>query len=215
LLKAACGGPPTLYYVHTDHLNRPIRMSNGAKAMVWSAEYQPWGAVQSLSGPLTMDLRFPGQWFQLEAGLHYNWHRHYDPTLGRYTQPDPLGFVDGPSVFGYVRGSPYRYIDTDGRNPAVCAIPGVCPVIVQTVIEACTIAWIFLQNTLNDELSDEEYLEQCKDLCHQDNPDKFRQFCRHAGNKGWIKQRLYLCYKAADSNNPNECEGYCNAAFGE
>jgi RHS repeat-associated protein len=30
---------------------------------------------------------------QLEAGLHYNWHRHYDPSLGRYTQPDPLGFV--------------------------------------------------------------------------------------------------------------------------
>jgi len=92
-------------------------MSNGAKAMVWQAEYQPWGAVQSLSGPLTMDLRFPGQWFQLEAGLHYNWHRHYDPTLGRYTQPDPLGFVDGPSVYGYARNSPYRYVDSNGLTP--------------------------------------------------------------------------------------------------
>ena len=80
---------PATYYVHTDHLHRPIRLSNAAKAFVWLAEYQPWGAVQSLSGALALDLRFPGQWFQLEAGLHYNWHRHYDATLGRYTQPDP------------------------------------------------------------------------------------------------------------------------------
>ena len=62
-----------------------------------------------------MDLRFPGQWFQLEAGLHYNWHRHYDPSLGRYTQRDPLGFVDGPSVYGYAGGSPLVFIDKDGR----------------------------------------------------------------------------------------------------
>ncbi len=106
---------PATYYVHTDHLHRPIRMSNAAKSIVWSAEYQPWGAVQSLSGALTLDLRFPGQWFQLEAGLHYNWHRHYDASLGRYTQPDPLGFVDGPSVYGYAGGSPYRYVDPSGR----------------------------------------------------------------------------------------------------
>jgi RHS repeat-associated protein len=37
-----------------------------------------------------LDARFPGQWFQLESGLAYNWHRHYDASLGRYVQPDPL-----------------------------------------------------------------------------------------------------------------------------
>ena len=42
--------------------------------------------------------------------------RRDDPTLGRYTQPDPLGFVDGPSVYGYAGGSPLRYVDRDGRN---------------------------------------------------------------------------------------------------
>jgi hypothetical protein len=51
----------------------------------------------------------------MEAGLHYNWHRHYDPTLGRYTQPDPLGFVDGPSVFSYAGNSPSQGVDKDGR----------------------------------------------------------------------------------------------------
>ena len=62
-----------------------------------------------------MDLRFPGQWFQLEAGLHYNWHRHYDPSLGRYTQPDPLGFVDGPSVYGYAGAEPVTGVDPSGE----------------------------------------------------------------------------------------------------
>jgi RHS repeat-associated protein len=76
-------------------------------------------------------LRQDGQWFQLgpdaqwasegpteSAGLHYNWHRHYDVPVGRYTQPDPLGFVDGPGVYGYAGGSPQQYVDRDGRFSA-------------------------------------------------------------------------------------------------
>jgi RHS repeat-associated protein len=50
------------------------------------------------------------------TGLHYNWHRSYDPTLGRYTQPDPLGFVDGPSVYAYAGGLPQQAVHPDGRN---------------------------------------------------------------------------------------------------
>jgi RHS repeat-associated protein len=67
-----------------------------------------------------MDLRFPGQWFQLENGLAYNWHRHYDPTIGRYIQPDPLGLKallsDGPSVYNYVGGNPLAKIDPSGTT---------------------------------------------------------------------------------------------------
>ncbi len=115
---------PQLYYVHTDHINRPIRMSTTAKVMVWQAEWDPWGGVQSLSGALANNLRFPGQWFQIETGLHYNWHRHYDPSIGRYTQPDPLGFVDGPSVYAYARSSPLQGADRDGRY----LVPGPTPI---------------------------------------------------------------------------------------
>ena len=53
------------------------------------------GAAQSITGTATLNARFPGQWFQVEAGLHYNWHRHYDPTLGRYTQRDTRGCCVG------------------------------------------------------------------------------------------------------------------------
>ena len=58
---------------------------------MWDATWLPWGGAHSITGTGVLNARLPGQWFQLEAGLHYNWHRHYDPTIGRYTQPDPLG----------------------------------------------------------------------------------------------------------------------------
>jgi RHS repeat-associated protein len=77
-----------------------------------------------------MDLRFPGQWFQLENGLAYNWHRHYDPTIGRYVEPDPLGLKallsDGPSVYSYVTGNPLAKVDPDGlQASAVCVLGGL------------------------------------------------------------------------------------------
>lgn len=75
----------------------------------------PFGEVASLTGPTTLNDRFPGQWFQLESGLHYNWHRHYDPTTGRYLQPDPLGMPDGPSRWAYVRNSPLMEVDPEGK----------------------------------------------------------------------------------------------------
>ncbi|MDZ4842635.1 MAG: RHS repeat-associated core domain-containing protein [Hyphomicrobium aestuarii] len=105
---------PSVLFVHVDHLHRPVKMTSAAKATVWDAVWQPFGGLHSLTGTGTLSARLPGQWFQSETGLHYNWHRSYDPTLGRYTQTDPLGFVDGPSVYGYAGGSPQRFVDPDG-----------------------------------------------------------------------------------------------------
>jgi RHS repeat-associated protein len=111
---------PQVYMVHTDHLGRPVLMISTAGAWVWNAIYDPFGAVSYIwSSPAVMDIRFPGQWFQLETGLAYNWHRHYDPSLGRYIQPDPLGLTalmsDGPSAYGYVGGNPLAYEDPEGE----------------------------------------------------------------------------------------------------
>ena len=106
---------PVIWAVHVDHLNRPIQMTDSTKAAVWTAQWLPWGNVFAITGTAVLDARFPGQWFQLESGLHYNWYRAYDPTIGRFTQPDPLGFVDGPSQYAYGRSSPARFVDRDGR----------------------------------------------------------------------------------------------------
>ena len=104
--------------VHSDHLGRPIRMTDATKATVFQAQYKPYGEVQSTSGTKALNLLFPGQYFQIETGLTYNWHRHYDPVTGRYTQVDPLRFVDGPSVYNYVNGSPFMKTDRSGQMSA-------------------------------------------------------------------------------------------------
>ena len=112
---------PTLYFVHADHLQRPELMTNATGSVVWRATYEPFGTVSSITGSLVENQRFPGQWFQLEAGLAYNWHRHYDSTTGRYTTPDPLGVRAGPSVYGYVSNNPLVF--TDPRRLAIGDFP--------------------------------------------------------------------------------------------
>ncbi len=120
-LPIAIAEAGAIYHVHADHLGRPTAMTDGSKATVWQATWKPWGEIQSISGTLANNLRYPGQYFQIETSLHYNWHRHYDPVTGRYTQPDPLGFVDGPSIYAYARSSPYMHTDRDGRIVPIAA----------------------------------------------------------------------------------------------
>src|SRR6266545_4242112 len=62
-----------------------------------------------------------------------NWHRHYDPTLGRYLQPDPLEFVDGPGIYAYAGLSPLMYIDPSGER--------ITKERLRSIIEACILAW--------------------------------------------------------------------------
>jgi len=103
-----------LYFVRTDHIGRPVFATNDAGAVVWSATYHPFGGVRVTQGT-PIGLRFPGQWFQAESGLHQNWMRDYDPVTGRYIQPDPLGLIDGASVYGYALQSPMRWTDPRGE----------------------------------------------------------------------------------------------------
>jgi len=121
VVDQASSSNPVVYYVHTDHLGRPVKMTDLAWNWVWDVVYSPFGAVSYINqNPAVMDLRFPGQWFQLENGLAYNWHRHYDPTIGRYLQSDPLGLTallsDGPSIYGYVGQSPLVVTDFEGTQ---------------------------------------------------------------------------------------------------
>jgi RHS repeat-associated protein len=118
---------PQLWFVHADHLDRPVKMTDGNKATVWDAVYQPFGEAFAILGAATNNQRFPGQYFLIEAGLHYNWHRHYDPTIGRYLQTDPLGFVDGPSMYAYVKSAPTMRVDPEGLQ-IVIPRPGMTPV---------------------------------------------------------------------------------------
>jgi RHS repeat-associated protein len=98
VIDAVNTATPVTSHIHTDHLGRPVRMTNAAKATVWQATWKPWGEPLSIIGTATNNLHFPGQYFQIETGLHYNHHRQYDPVTGRYTQPDPPGYYGDTSL---------------------------------------------------------------------------------------------------------------------
>jgi len=100
-------------YLHVDHLGTPRLGTNSAGAQVWTWDSNAFGTHQP-TGSVTVNLRFPGQYFDAETGLHQNWNRTYHPGLGRYLESDPIGLAGGVNTYGYVEGNPLRFVDPYG-----------------------------------------------------------------------------------------------------
>jgi RHS repeat-associated protein len=117
----------SVYYYHNDHLGTPQVLTDDPGTIAWKAVYTPFGqavaSIQTVENPF----RFPGQYYDAETGLHYNYFRYYDPTTGRYITPDPIGLEGGINLFAYVENNPLLSIDPFGdqnripfpSNPAV------------------------------------------------------------------------------------------------
>lgn len=92
--------------------------------MVWAADYDAFGRATvkvAATNALTSNLRFPGQYFDAETGLHYNDRRYFDPDTGRYTTRDPIGFEGGINLYAYAAHSPTNFIDPTGELiPLAC-----------------------------------------------------------------------------------------------
>ena len=90
-----------LYYIHPDHLGTPQALTDQSQNIVWNANYKPFGEAQVNVASIASNLRFPGQYYDDETGLHQNYFRDYDPGLGRYIQSDPIGLSGGVNTYAY------------------------------------------------------------------------------------------------------------------
>jgi RHS repeat-associated protein len=91
-----------LYYFHTDQIGTPLEMTDVDGQIVWQATYKAWGEIESLAvGEVEQNLRFQGQYFDDETGLHYNTFRYYDPEVGRFITQDPIGLLGGSNLYAF------------------------------------------------------------------------------------------------------------------
>ena len=109
------GGTESIVYFTTDHLLTSRLATDDTQAIVWRWDGEAFGntAAQEFSS-VSVNLRFPGQYYDEETNLHYNWHRYYDPELGRYITSDPIGLGGGFNTYLYVVANPIYFHDIRG-----------------------------------------------------------------------------------------------------
>lgn len=117
------GGSVNHFYVHTDHLNTPRSISRPSdNVVVWRWDSDPLGSTLANEDPdgdsnlFAYGLRFPGQFFDSETGLHYNYRRDYDQQTGRYVESDPIGLDGGLNTYSYVDNDPVGSDDEGGMR---------------------------------------------------------------------------------------------------
>ncbi|MEU8549464.1 putative T7SS-secreted protein [Streptomyces roseoverticillatus] len=105
------------FAIVTDLVGTPTELVDETGDVAWRTRTTLWGATTWPKNSTTYTpLRFPGQYFDPETGLHYNYHRHYDPESARYTSPDPLGLAPAPNPATYV-DNPFTWTDPLGLAP--------------------------------------------------------------------------------------------------
>ncbi len=136
------GTSPVLYYIHTDQLGTPQKITDASDVIVWDGVFDPFGNPQYLTGAGIWDtskwdnftwdadlsltnLRFPGQYADAETSLNQNWFRDYDPSVGRYIQSDPIDLQGRRNRYAYSESNPIVTVDPLGMQTA---IPGPVPI---------------------------------------------------------------------------------------
>ena len=140
---AGVGAASEVLNVWPDHLGTPRMLTDQAGRSRWRWDSLPFGESGAWEDPsgvgaVRFNLRFPGQYFERETGLHYNYFRDYDPHW-RQTTSDPIGLEGGINTYAYVGGNPVSLSDPSGlvagaaggaalggalfclRNPAICS----------------------------------------------------------------------------------------------
>ncbi len=126
VLTQTVSGSPAVFttvvnYVYADHIDTPRVITQASdNRMRWRWDQaEPFGTSAPNQNPasigaFTYNPRFPGQFYDVESNLHYNYFRDYDPRIGRYVQSDPIGLAGGINTYAYVGGNPISRIDPTG-----------------------------------------------------------------------------------------------------
>jgi len=111
------------YFYSNDHLGTPQVLTDTAGQVVWKARVEAFGKTTVEAGATVVNnLRFPGQYFDAETGMHYNYFRDYEPGIGRYLQSDPIGLEGGENLYAYGEADSINEIDPTGE-----AVPLLVP----------------------------------------------------------------------------------------
>ena len=116
LAQIDAGSPETETYLHPDQLGTPKFGTDSGGTQVWSWAPDAFG-IGTPSGSVTVNLRMPGQYYDAESDIFYNWNRYYNPEIGRYVSSDPIGLAGGINTFLYATANPLLLSDPDGLLP--------------------------------------------------------------------------------------------------
>ncbi|WP_370389918.1 RHS repeat domain-containing protein [Snodgrassella alvi] len=116
-VETTTGTEQKVLYYHTDVNGAPEELTDEEGHIVWACSYQLWGKpIQEIEhSQIQQNLRYQGQYLDRETGLHYNTFRYYDPDIGRFTQPDPIGLLGGFNLYQYAPNG-LTWIDPWGLN---------------------------------------------------------------------------------------------------
>ncbi len=102
------------FAIVTDLIGTPTELIDEHGEVAWRTSSTLWGTTSwNRDACAYTPLRFPGQYFDPETGLHYNYFRYYDPETARYVTQDPLGLAPAPNPATYV-ANPHTWFDPLG-----------------------------------------------------------------------------------------------------
>ena len=110
------GSTTSIAFVTADHTGTPRAITDGSGNVLWAWTYEgnAWGEQAPVTNGYTYNLRFPGQYFDIESGLANNLLRDFDSSTGRFTQTDPSGQAGGIAQYVYGANNPMRNVDPFG-----------------------------------------------------------------------------------------------------